>query len=98
MRVLWSPLALARVDEVFEVIRWDKPGAAQRWVETLFESVEGLSEFPKRGRMVPEIGREEIRELLLGNYRVVYRVEERFISILTIRHGRQFLDPEEVEP
>jgi toxin ParE1/3/4 len=97
MRVLWSPRALERVEEIFEIIRWDKPGAARRWVEKVFYSVEGLTELPRQGRVVPEVGREEVRELLLGNYRVVYRIDERVINILTIRHGRQLLDLDEVE-
>lgn len=96
MRVLWSPVALERVEEIFEVIRWDKPGAAQRWVEKLFETVEGLSELPRQGRVVPEVGREDVRELLVGNYRVIYRVEERVVNILTVRQGRRLLDLSEL--
>ena len=53
--------------------------------------VERLSEFPESGRMVPEIKRKAFRELIYGNYRVIYRYEHGEVSILTVRHGRQIL-------
>ena len=59
--------------------------------------MERLARSPKRGRVVPEAGREEIRELLYGQYRIIYRVEEGSVSILTVRHGRRLLDLEEIE-
>lgn len=62
----------------------------------LFETVEGLSELPRQGRVVPEVGREDVRELLVGNYRVIYRVEERVVNILTVRQGRRLLDLSEL--
>ena len=48
-----------------------------------------------RGRVVPELSREEIRELIYGDYRVVYRVAERRVDVLTVRHGRRRFDPDE---
>jgi plasmid stabilization system protein ParE len=97
MKILWSPLALGQVQEIAEHIAHDKPGAARRWAEGVFRVADHLASSPKRGRVVPEIGREEIRELLHGNYRIIYRVEEGSVSILTVRHGRRLLDKREIE-
>jgi plasmid stabilization system protein ParE len=96
MRVIWSPLALARVVEIADRIRWDKPGAADRWVERLFGTVDTLVDSPRRCRKVPELDRPDVRELLFGNYRVIYRIEEGALVVLTVRHGRQLLDLDEV--
>jgi plasmid stabilization system protein ParE len=96
MKVFWSPLARQRVLEIAEWIRWDKPGAAARWVERLLAEVETLADLPRRGRVVPELDRPEVRELLFGNYRVIYRIEEDELVILTVRHGRRLLDPDEL--
>jgi plasmid stabilization system protein ParE len=74
MRVTWSRRAIRRVVEYAEYIALDKPGAAERWLEGAFEAVEPLSDFPWSGRVVPELGREDIRELLCGAYRMIYRV------------------------
>jgi plasmid stabilization system protein ParE len=48
------------------------------------------------GRIVPEIGNSKIRELIFGNYRIIYRFEKKRISVLTIRHGKQILPIEDI--
>ena len=58
----------------------------------LRQSVERLRVFPCSGQIVPELGREEIRELLKGNYRIVYRVAEDRVEILTVYHSARLLD------
>lgn len=90
----WSPLAISRLSEVANYIALDNPMAAKRWVEKVFAQVEKLSEFPERGRMVPEVGDKAIREIISGNYRIIYRLEDREVSILTLRHVRQVLSIE----
>ena len=96
MRVVWSPLAIERAAEAATYIARDTPIAARRWVDGLFAAAGTLSRLPERGRLVPELRRADIRELLLGNYRIVYRVEARRVAILTVRHLRRRFDPEEV--
>ena len=49
MKLIWSPLAIERVSEIAEYIAQDKPGAAAKWVEKIFNIVERLSEFPESG-------------------------------------------------
>ena len=48
--------------------------------------------FPCSGQIVPELGREEIRELLKGDYRIIYRVAEHRVEILTVYHSARILD------
>ena len=91
MKIIWSPLALDRTSEIAEYISQDNPAAAKKWVDNIFKKV-GLLQFsPEIGRIVPEIERKEIRELIFGNYRIIYRLEKTNISILTIRHSKQIL-------
>ena len=96
MKIAWSPLAMDRVSEIADYIARDKPAAAVKWVNTIFSKVEQLQSSPELGRMVPEINNERFRELLCGNYRIVYRMEKNQISILTIRHGKQILPIDEI--
>ena len=72
------------------------PIAARRWVDGLFAAAGTLSRLPERGRVVPELRRADVRELLLGSYRIVYRIEARRVAILTVRHLRRRFDPKEV--
>ena len=95
MKVEWSPLALDRVTDSARYIAKDNPGAAERWVNELFDSVERLADFPESGRIVPEVGVRRIRELIFGAYRVIYSVKDK-VEILTVRRGSQLLDVSEI--
>lgn len=97
MRVIWSPRAVERVAEIADYIAADRPDAARRWVEQVFDLTKTLTEFPRRGRRVPELNRPEYRELIFGNYRVIYRVDEARVSIVTVRDGRRLFDMTELE-
>lgn len=82
-------MALRRVTEIVDYISRDRPDAAARWAEGLFALVDQLEAHPGRGRIVPEIGRPAIRELIYGEYRIVYKVQATSVGILTVRHGRR---------
>ncbi len=96
MRIVWAPLAIERAVEQAKYIAQDKPEAGRRWLGDLFTFVAKSAKFPRLGRQVPELARADLRELDFRGYRVIYRVEKRQISILTVRHGRRLLDPSEV--
>ena len=97
MKILWSPLAVDRTTEIAEYIARDNPSASAKWVEILFDKVQLLKSSPKSGRIVPETHREDIRELIYGNYRIIYRLETERVAILTIRHGKQILPIDEIK-
>lgn len=93
MKIVWSPLAIERAYEAATYIAADKPEAALRWLEGLFEVTDRLEMFPESGRVVPEIGLPEFREVVYRrSYRVIYRVEMARVSILTVRNFAQLLD------
>jgi plasmid stabilization system protein ParE len=96
MKIIWSPLAIDRASEIAEYIALDKPAAADNWINTLFSKVGQLMLSPKSGRVVPEIGDEQFRELIYGNYRILYRIEKKQVPILTVRHGKQILPIEDM--
>lgn len=90
------PLFCHRASEIAEYIARDNPTAAENWVNAIFTHVEQLKKFPGSGRNMPEINNYSFRELIYGNYRIVYRIEENRVSILTIRHGKQILPTDEI--
>jgi plasmid stabilization system protein ParE len=96
MKVVWSPLAVERAVEQARYIAADKPGAARKWLAGLFAAAGRLATFPRLGRKVPELGLEDFRELDYEGYRVIYRLEARRVTVLTIRHSRRLLDPREL--
>jgi plasmid stabilization system protein ParE len=96
MKIIWSPLAIDRASEIADYIAKDKPSAAEKWINSLFSKVNQLKLSAGIGRIVPEIKNNQFRELIYGNYRIIYHIEKKQISILTIRHGKQILPIEEI--
>jgi plasmid stabilization system protein ParE len=95
MQVVWTDPALDLVEESALYKAADDPVAAVRWVDELFAAVERLADLPETGRVVPEQGAREVREVILGAYRVFYRVGAA-VEVLSVRHGSRLLDPTEV--
>ena len=91
MKIQWSPLAINRVTEIAAYISKDNPNAAEKWIRGIFARTGQLATFPESGRHLIETTRKDIRELIWGNYRIIYRIETRRVSILTIRHTKQML-------
>jgi toxin ParE1/3/4 len=87
--VRWTDRALANLEEIGDYIARDNPIAAQRWVLKLVSAAEKMASAPRAGRRVPEFGRDDLRETFLRSYRIVYRVLEQGIEILTVFEGHQ---------
>lgn len=96
MKVIWSPKATQDLSRIVAIIARDKKKAALQWAQTVYRKVSRLRLFPKSGRTLPELaqlgldqaeaGQNELREVIVGNYRIVYKVTTQ-ISILTVFHG-----------
>jgi plasmid stabilization system protein ParE len=95
MKLIWSPLALQRIQEIADYISCDSISAANNWIDLTFRKAEQLKATPKMGRIVPELNQPEIRELIQGNYRIIYSYSSRQVSILTVRHFKQILPTDE---
>ena len=78
-------------------ISQDSQNSAQKWVESIFKVVDRLEQFPKSGRVVPEIMQDDFREIIHANYRIIYALYGENVSILTVRHGRQILPVDEIK-
>jgi len=97
MKIQWSPLALDQAEEALEFIAAQgRPGVAAEWLDGLFKRVLELVPFPEQGRVVPEVGRKEIREVQYEGFRILYHISPDVIGILSVRHSLQQLFPEEV--
>ena len=98
MKIIWSPLSVEKASEIADYVAQDKPSAAEKWINNVFSKVEQLKSSPEIGRILPEINNTKFREIIYGNYRIIYRIEKRQISILTIRHCKQILPINEIMP
>lgn len=91
-KVKWSNLALYDLRAIHDYVAQDSPKYADRLMDKLIERVDGLEQHPRIGRKVPEFNNEAIRELIEGNYRIIYRIEsEDQIGIARIHHAARLL-------
>lgn len=95
MKVNWSPLALEKLANAAEFIALDNPSAAEQWANDLFDKTALLSNQTQMGRIVPELQRSNCRELIFGNYRIIYMINTE-IQILTVRNCRQILTDHDI--
>ena len=82
MRVLWTERARNRLGEIQRYIERDSPNRAVEFCERLIDATEQLAEHPLSGSLLPEDG--AYRQLVTDEYRIVYRVAERFVYVMTI--------------
>lgn len=87
--VVWTDRALLDLEAIGDFIAADNPRAAERWVEALMATAERAAAMPMAGRRVPELGRDDVREVLKRTYRIVYRVTNERIEILTVFEGHR---------
>ena len=97
MNLIWAPLAIDRVAEIAAYIAEDNPVAAGKWSRDVFARTGQLALFPQSGRHLPETDRKDLRELIWGNYRIIYRVRRDQVAILTVRHTKQVLPLEDLK-
>jgi addiction module RelE/StbE family toxin len=92
VQVEWSSEALADVESIAEYIARDSAVYTKAVVESILETAESLHEFPFRGRTVPELGQESVRERFVYSYRLIYRVQNGMVTIAAVVHGKRMLD------
>lgn len=92
MIVNWTDRAKTRLRLMHGKIAEHSESTADREIDKLLTSSARLSELPHSGRKVPEYGREEVRELLIKPYRVIYWILPDRIDVVTVIHYRQHLD------
>ena len=73
----------------------DDPAAARKFVSRLKARARLAARNPKAGRRVPEILREDVREVLVGTYRIIYTLRPRALVVLAFIEGHRELDPDQ---
>ena len=93
MKVRWTDEAFARLAEIEDFVARDNAAAAARLVARIVARGEALAAFPRRGRKLSEHPGLDLRELVEGNYRIVYRVQDAVVEVLTVFEGHRLPPP-----
>jgi len=91
MKLSWTKESLVRLQEIEEYIARDNLQSAINFVDRLISTAETIPNNPEKGRIVPELSIEKIREIIYKKYRIVYLIKDKSIEILTIFEGHQLL-------
>lgn len=91
VKVIWTDFAIEDLKSIHEHISKDSKLYADRFIEKLIGRVDQLEIFPSSGRIVPEFDKETLRELIEGNYRIIYRIHPDHIDITRVQHTSRLL-------
>jgi plasmid stabilization system protein ParE len=96
MKLFWTETARQDLKAIRRYIATDNPAAAERWIDRLRIRARKALHVPLAGRKVPEFMRDEIRELIEENDRIVYQVFEDRPVILTVFEGHTLFPDDKV--
>lgn len=88
-RLIWTEPALNDLDTIAEYIALDKPDAARRYVQRVFQAVERWALFPASGSIPPEIPHLPYRQVIVPPCRVLYRVDHQDILIIFVMRSEE---------
>ena len=86
-RVAWTESAWQELQAAAEYIARDSPRYAASLIEDARSAARSLRTFPMRGRIVPEVADDAVRELFIMSYRLIYEVRDQQVLILAFVHG-----------
>jgi toxin ParE1/3/4 len=95
-QVIWAPQALDDLEAIVNHIARDAPATARRFAQKIVRRIDQLALFPASGSYVLEDGSHTYREVLQGNYRIIYRVNAKRVVIVAVYHAARLLDPSEL--
>lgn len=87
MKIIWSEPAISDLENIRDYIAKDSGYYAAIFIEKIITAIEKTATFPLIGRMVPECNNKNIREVIYQNYRIIYKISNKVIFILTVIHG-----------
>ena len=85
-KVIWTERAVNDLASACEFVERDSPVCSSVLADDVYLGVARLAEFPGIGRIVPEVRSPDFRELIVGSYRVVYRVFKDHVAVIRVYH------------
>jgi len=86
-QVVWLDIAVSDLESIHEYTAKENPAAARRLVEAIVQASDRLAAFPYSGRQVPGGNDESVRQLVVQNYLVVYRISGDVVEVAMVHHG-----------
>ncbi|GET28216.1 type II toxin-antitoxin system RelE/ParE family toxin [Prolixibacter sp. SD074] len=98
VKLVWTELSTDDLKEIFDYIAKDSVRYASITVNKIYNRAQDIIDNPYVGRVVPEINMKFIREVISGNYRIVYKIINEFqVDILRVYHSARLLKADRLE-
>ena len=91
VKIVWTERSLTDLEDIAEYIAKDSEKYASLTIEKILNQTLILEKQPQIGRIVPELNNRRFRELIIGNYRVIYEHTKLTVNILTVHHSKRDL-------
>ena len=88
-KIVWTKRAIENLQSIYDYISEDSQFQAQKAIKEVIECVEVLESFPNMGVVVKEFPQYGLRELLKYSYRIIYKVKDSNLQIITFVHSKQ---------
>jgi plasmid stabilization system protein ParE len=95
--VIWSLPARNDLRSIYDYIACDSKFYAKKIIDELIDLSESLTHFAERGRVVPEFGDENVRELFAYSFRLIYEMRGQDIFILAVIHSKRDISSAKIE-
>ena len=95
--MIWSDPAKADLRSIHDFIAHDSEHYAKQVTQDMVAKTDVLNELPRIGKVVPELGDDNLRELSLYSYRILYEIKAPEVSVLAVIHKRREFQPQMVE-
>jgi len=97
VKIVWTEVSILDLNEIFDFIAEDSVRYASITTLKIYQYAQKISANPYLGRIVPEFNEKLIREVIQGNYRIIYRIKSELqVDILRIHHSARLLRRESV--
>jgi addiction module RelE/StbE family toxin len=92
VKIVWTELSISDLKEIFDYIADDSIRYATITANKIYQRVQPITDNPYIGRMVPEFNEKLIREVIEGNYRIIYRIKSNIqVDVLRVYHVARLL-------
>lgn len=94
MKIHWTDSAIQHLIAIYDYISQDSTFYAEKMVDRLTRRSQQIADFPQSGRRVPEYLNDELREVIEGPYRLIYRIKPEQVDVVAVIHGARQLPAE----
>lgn len=91
VKVVWTDLAIKDLTSIHENISKDSKFYADRFVKKHINRADQLENHPQPKRIAPKFGKEAIRELIEGNYRIIFQIKVNYAGVVRVHNWAQLL-------